>query len=133
MPASQAKRKFHRGESTRLNQEEGHDAILQLLNRKVGNWYYSVKPFEATVADWEGVPLIYAPQHIDFACPLRADKDGDLQRYLDEVGGVVVGENTKPAIDYAGHPRLMGKLLLTTATADRLYEAGLINEESRDA
>ena len=135
MPASQAKRQFqfHRGASTRLNQGEGHDAILHLLNRKIENTYFPVEPFAATVDEWAGIPLIYAPDHIDFSCRIRADEDDNLQTFLDEVDGVVVGEVANPAIDLTGHPRLMGQFVLTEDTAGRLFEGGKINEDTRNA
>jgi len=110
-----------------------HDAILHLLNRRVGDDYLPVEPFEATIDDWNGIPLIFAARHIEFSCSFPAHKDKNLQTYLEGVSGVIVGELSDSRIEQAGRPKLMTKFNFGEGTAKRLFEEGLIDEKTYKA
>lgn len=122
--------RFYRSEPEKV---QAHDAILHLLNRKVGEDYLPVEPFEATIEDWNGIPLIFAPKHIDFSCSLPAQEDTNLQAYLAAVEGTIVGELSESRIEQAGRPKLMARFNFGEETASRLFEAGLIDESTYQA
>jgi len=124
------------GDCTRFrNRSESHAAILQLLNRQVGDTYFAVEPFEETVDSWNGVPIIFSDfppmtdgtksDHVDF----EAFSTEILVSEIERVNGAVIGEVRNPGIENAGHPKLMGDLVFTEDTAKRLFKTEKITEE----
>lgn len=126
------------GTCTRIQKSTGsqeHSAILQLLNRQIGNTFFNVEPFEENVNAWNGTPIIFSDfpplkdgtksDHIDFE-PFTTDI---LISELERVNGAIIGEVRHPTIETTGHPRLMGDLVFTKETAERLFNEGKLTEE----
>ena len=109
----------------RLNKVEGHDAILQGLDRKVGKLYFGKEPFLSTVNDWNGIPLIYGKIHPD---PLKFDADPEAE--LARIQGGITGELSDAALETIGRARLMVKKNYTEDTALRMYDAGKISVDT---
>jgi cation transport regulator len=120
------------GECIKIQKEEIHDAILQLLNRQVGEDFFTTEPFERTVTKWDGVPLIFSsmeegvkanhPNFQSFSSEIPVEE-------LIKVSGAVVGMISQPRIDSVGHPKLMGQMVFTDAKAKEMYDSGLITDE----
>jgi hypothetical protein len=82
-----------------------HLAILQLLDREIGGVEFPAEQFEPTVSDWDGIPIIFADEHPDLDA-----YDEDPEAELERIGGRRLGPVRDPALEIAGHPRLMGHL-----------------------
>jgi hypothetical protein len=96
-----------------------HDAILQTLDRESNGIFLNKEAFVPTVEQWQNVPLIYSSKAIH---PDPAAYDKDPQAELARIGGKLIeGKVAQSYIDQTGHPRLMGKLLLS----DQEIEAGI--------
>lgn len=96
-----------------------HDAILQSLNREIDGYCFKTKAFEDSVSAWDGIPMVYAPQHPDMYA-----FSADPAKALADIGGRIVGEISKPHIALDGHPRLMGQLLNKDPEVDELINSG---------
>jgi hypothetical protein len=106
----------------RLNKVEGHDAILQGLDRKVGNLFFGKGPFVPTVDDWNSIPIIFSKIHAD---PLKFDQDPEAE--LTRIDGAITGELSDAALETVGRARLMVRKNYTDDTAFRLYDEGKIS------
>lgn len=91
-----------------LNLGDSHDAILQFLNRVIGDLYFPEDSFTSTVDQWNGIPIVFASTHPD----LKAF-DEDRANELARIGGKLVGDVQHSNIVTVGHPRLMGQLRFT--------------------
>lgn len=78
-----------------------HRAILQRLNRKVGDNYFPADQFAQSVDSWAGIPNIFANQHPDLDA-YDADPEAELRR----INGRIVGYVKNPEIVIAGGARL---------------------------
>lgn len=78
-----------------------HRAILQRLNRKVGDNYFPADQFAQSVDEWAGIPNIFANQHPD-PDAYDADPEAELKR----IGGRVIGDVLSPEIVTPGGARL---------------------------
>lgn len=87
---------------------DSHDAILQFLNRVIGDLYFPLESFTSTADQWNGIPIVFASVHPD----LKAF-DEDRDRELTRIGGRIVGFIQHAHIVTVGHPRLMGQLIFT--------------------
>ena len=87
---------------------DSHDAILQFLNRVIGDLYFPLESFTSTADQWNGIPIVFATVHPD----LKAF-DEDRDRELARIGGRIVGFIQHAHIVTVGHPRLMGQLIFT--------------------
>lgn len=83
-----------------------HEAILQTLERKVGDIFLPISAFE-NVDSWKGIPVIYASDHPDMDA-WEADPEAELAR----IKGKIVGEIERAEIDKVGHPKLKALLSL---------------------
>jgi cation transport regulator len=120
------------GDCIRLQKEESHDAILQLLNRQVGSDFFTAEPFEKTVKKWDGVPLVFSsmdkavkarhPDFEAFSSIIPVDE-------LIKISGAIVGKVAKPQIEMTGHPKLMGQMIFSAEKAEEMFSAGLITDE----
>ncbi len=106
---------------------QSHDAILQVLNRKItnrdGTFYFPLAPFRQTVDEWEGIPIIYAQKHPEDYEVFTTSPEIALK----QIDGRVVGSISLPHIDNTGHPRLMGKLDIDDVLINTLIEEGEIS------
>jgi hypothetical protein len=107
---------------------DGHDAILQVLDRKIGNLYFPKEHFEPTVDRWNGIPLVFAVNHPD----LFTIKRNDMEEALKKVNGAIVGEVTGARLDLKGHPKLRATMQKGFLTASKLYHAGKISKQTFD-
>lgn len=102
------------------------NSILQMLNRWIPDErtgrYYSIEPFQETVSDWEGIPLVFAQKHPD----LDLFED-DQAAALAEVNGVIVGYARNPRVVLEGRPRLMAALEVKNDDVVALYHAGRLS------
>jgi len=78
-----------------------HRAILQRLNRRVGDNYFPADQFAQSVDSWAGIPNIFANQHPDLDA-FDADPEAELKR----INGRIVGTVKNPEIVIAGGARL---------------------------
>jgi cation transport regulator len=108
-----------------INKTESHDAILQLLDRKVGALTFPKEPFIPTVDKWNGIPLVFGKEH-----PNLYDLLEDPEHELARVNAVIVGELSDARIDVLGHPKLMAKENFSDSTAIRLFEQGKISKDT---
>lgn len=119
--------------------KETHDAILQVLNRKVGKHYFPAESFEQTVSAWDGIPIVFSERdaasdwpagitslHPAFEPYATVIKDTDILN----VNGAVIGEIRQPRIDTAGHHKLVGELVFTPEKAREMFDAGILSEET---
>src|SRR5574343_1267223 len=92
---------------------QAHEAILQLVNRQVGDTFFSADAFEPTVTDWNDVPVVYFDEHPDLAA-FETNPDAELQRLSEQYGkpAKLAGRVSNARIETTGHPRLMGDLVL---------------------
>lgn len=90
-----------------------HEAILQLLDRQVGDDFFSSDAFEPTVSKWDGIPIIFSPMHPDLVA-FETDPAAELSRIRELTGkrADIVGKIANARIEKAGHPKLMGDLVL---------------------
>lgn len=102
---------------------ESHDAILQLLDRRVGKLNFIKEPFIPTVDRWNGIPLVFAKKHID---PLKQVGEVELSR----VNGAIIGDLAGAHIEMSGKPKLEARKVYSIEPAMRMFEAGLISEET---
>ena len=89
---------------------QGHETILQQLNRKIGDDFFPVESFE-NVTDWDTVPVIFAQDHPDMAA-YDLDPAAELARIAETTGrrADVVGTPTNARIETTGRPRLQADL-----------------------
>ena len=87
---------------------DSHDAILQFLNRVIGDLYFPLESFTSTADQWNGIPIVFAKTHPDLKA-FDDDRDRELQR----IGGKIVGFINHAHIVTVGHPRLMGQMVFT--------------------
>lgn len=87
---------------------DSHDAILQFLNRVIGDLYFPLESFTSTADQWNGIPIVFAKTHPDLKA-FDEDRDRELQR----IGGKIVGFINHAHIVTVGHPRLMGQMVFT--------------------
>ena len=106
-----------------LNQS--HDAILQTLDRKVGDLWYREDAFNKTVNDWNGTPVIYADDHPDYQ--LFIDNQ---ELALDKINGRIVGTVSNSNIATSGHPRLMGNLQIDDTEVNQGISEGKISHST---
>ena len=111
--------------SCRLNKVEGHDAILQGLDRKVGNLFFGKAPFAPTVDEWNARPIIFSKIHPD---PLKFNQDPEAE--LTRVNGAITGELSDAALETIGRARLMVRKNYTDDTAFRMYDEGRISVDT---
>ena len=104
---------------------ESHDAILQTLEREIGGYYFSKEPFEQTVNEWNGAPLIFAQQHPNMKLLIL-----DPEKALKEIDGRIIGQISKAWIDIAGHPRLMGSMKYEDTEVSKLYKNGKLSSST---
>ncbi len=120
-------------------QKESHEAILQLLDRPVGEDTFTSGPFQKTADLWNGIPMIFVPRgqpHPEFECP-RNSKNFDPESFasdpeveLQRIKGGIVGGISNARVEIAGHPRLMGSLDFSDSIATRWHEEGRISDET---
>jgi hypothetical protein len=117
-----------------------HEAVLQTLDADVNGFYMPLKSFEASLKDWEGIPIIYGQRHPNLKKLME-----NMSLALQEVDAVEVGHISEPNIDKVGHPKLRatanftkmseeltkyiheGKLSLSTGFLAKLTEDGVEN------
>jgi len=99
-----------------------HTAILQTLNRVIGDVIFPVNPFLEAAQKWDGMPIVYANDHPDMDA-LTANPIAELQR----IGGREVGLVRNPRIEPAGHPRLMADMVINDPEVDAGIESGEIS------
>jgi len=110
----------------RLNKVEGHDAILQGLDRKVGNLMFGKEQFIPTVNDWNTRPIVFAKLHPD---PIKFD--ADMEAELTRIQGGITGELSNAAIEnVVGQPRLNVRKNYSDDIALRFYDEGKISVET---
>jgi hypothetical protein len=112
-----------------------HDAILQTLNRwiprtdprtqKPGKVCYTQSAFAKSVEAWNGVPIVFAPQHPDM--DLFAENP---EAALEKIGGRLIGKAANARIEVVGHPRLMVKLPISDEDANKLTNEGKLSVSS---
>ncbi|NCU27866.1 hypothetical protein EOM86_14300 [Candidatus Nomurabacteria bacterium] len=97
------------------------DVTVQILDRKVGNTFISKEIFSKTLADWNGVPIVFQREG---KYPARIDLvDTDLE----EIGGKVVGKVNNARINVTGaYPKFDVTLDITEMYAEisELYDRG---------
>lgn len=104
------------------------NCTLQTLNRWIpseadpNGRYFELSAFEASVQDWDGVPLVFADAHPD---PELFDRDPEAA--LAQVNGRIVGSTYDPRIEIEGHPRLMAGLNIDDEECIALWEAGKLS------
>lgn len=103
-----------------VNQKtEVHDAILQTLNREIGGYCFPVEPFNNSISEWDGIPVVFADDHPDMKLfsenPTKA---------LEDINGEIVGQVSKPYIATEGHPRLMAGITNTNTGVAQLISEG---------
>jgi hypothetical protein len=108
--------------------QDRHDAILQVLDRKIGSLYFPKEQFEPTVEKWNGIPLVFAVNHPD----LFSIRGNSMEDALRKVNGAIVGEVTDARLDIKGHPKLRAMQKFGFLTASKLYHAGKISKETFD-
>jgi cation transport regulator len=104
------------------------NTTVQTLNRwipdeKEGH-YFEQGAFEQNLQDWEGTPVVLAPNHPDLKT-----FETDPEAALAAVEGSIVGEVRRPRIEIEGHPRFMGALVLNLEKAEKLFQEGKISKE----
>lgn len=112
--------------------KESHDAILQTLERWIpgyaegkgneGAIFYSREPFEHSIANWNGIDLIYAQEHPNMVLYAK-----DPAQALKKINGKIVGKLSNARIEVAGHPRQMGQIEINDGEAQALYEEGKLS------
>ncbi|MDD5245697.1 MAG: hypothetical protein PHU49_16950, partial [Syntrophorhabdaceae bacterium] len=102
---------------------EPHDAILQRLDRKVGKLYFNKEPFIPTVDRWNNLPIVFAKKHLD---PLRGITEAELA----EINGAIIGDIQDSKILIAGGAKLEAKKVYSIEPAQRMFEAGLISQDT---
>jgi cation transport regulator len=85
---------------------KSHRAILNSLDRMVDGKWFTADAFEQSVNLWENTPLIYANSH-----PNLSAFTEDPQKELTRINGSLVGYIGHPAVNKAGHPKLMGDMV----------------------
>ncbi len=98
---------------------EVHDAILQTLNREIGGFCFPVEPFTNSIAEWDGIPVVFADDHPDMN--LFSDNPTEA---LAKINGEIVGQVSKPYIATEGHPRLMAGITNTNTDVTQLIKDG---------
>jgi len=116
----------HYCQNCRLQKTEGHDAILQGLDRKVGKLYFGKDRFIPTVNDWNTRPIIFSKLHPD------PDKfDADMEAELTRIQGGITGDLSDAALEnVVGKPRLNVRKNYSDDVAMRFYDAGLISVDT---
>ena len=110
----------------RLNKVEGHDAILQGLDRKVGKLYFGKDRFVQTIKDWNSRPIIFSKIHPD---PDRFD--ADMEKELTRIQGGITGDLSDAALeDVVGKPRLNVRKNYSDDIALKYFDAGLISVDT---
>jgi hypothetical protein len=108
--------------------QDGHDAILQVLDRNVGGLFFPKEQFIPTIHKWNGIPLVFAVNHPD----LFGIKGNSMEEALKKVNGAIVGEVTDARLDLKGHPKLRAMQKFGFLTASKLYHAGRLSKETFD-
>ena len=98
--------------------QKAHRAILQTLDRYIGGIYFPAELFKQYVEKWNGVPIVYGPNH-----PNPHNFIEDREKELKRVGGRIVGKASDAEVLDKGHPRLYSNMQL-----DDEYTEGLLNE-----
>lgn len=121
------------GQSTDTDSPElhSHEAILQLLNRQVGDDYFPEEPFADTVERWNEIPIVFASEHPDLAA-FEKDPQAELARLRETTGkrAEIVGSVRNARIERAGHPKLMGELVHSDPEVFQLVEAGKLSHST---
>lgn len=98
---------------------KSHRAILQTLERSIWGIYFPQDLFNKYLDRWDGIPVIYGPQHPDIT-KFSEDPEAELNR----VGGRIAGVIHNIQIQQAGHPRLYADVTLTDEYAEGLIDTG---------
>ena len=98
---------------------KSHRAILQTLERSIRGIYFPQDLFNKYLDRWDGIPVIYGPQHPDIT-KFSEDPEAELNR----VGGRIAGVIHNIQIQQAGHPRLYADVTLTDEYAEGLIDTG---------
>lgn len=91
----------------------GHDVILQSLDKMVNGWQLNVEMFKDTLDLWDGLDVIFST---DGYHPDPTAYAEDKFKALEEVHGAVVGHIQNPQINTVGSAKLVG-----TVTGFELY------------
>lgn len=108
--------------NNRTPTNSSHDVIVQTLNRNVGGVPLTKEMFEASLPEWDGIPLVFAQKHPDMEL-----YDRDPEAALNAVAGRHVGTFTTPYIKDAGHPRMWGKFNFTDPQMKQLSDEGKLS------
>lgn len=98
--------------------QKAHRAILQTLERYIGGVYFPAELFKQYVEKWNGIPIVYGPNHPD---PVKFLEDQEKE--LKRVGGRIVGKVSGAEVLNKGHSRLYANMELNDE-----YAEGLLNE-----
>lgn len=101
---------------------KSHTAILQTLDRIIGDTLFPLKPFAESANSWDGVPVVYAKYH-----PGALDFIKNPAAELERTGGKIVGKVNKPRIEFPGKPRLMADLEITDGGINNAIDEGRIS------
>ncbi len=98
---------------------KSHKAILQTLERSIWGIYFPQDLFKKYLDRWDGIPVIYGPQHPDIT-KFNENPEEELNRVGGRIAGVIQGVQ----IIQTGHPRLYADVNLTDEYAEGLIETG---------
>lgn len=108
-----------------------HEAILQLLNRQVGDTYFPADSFAEAEA-WNSIPIVYAQEHPDLDA-FEKDPEKELARIAEKTGkrAEIVGHIANARLETTGHPKLMSDLVLNhDPEVFQLVEAGKLSHST---
>jgi cation transport regulator len=104
-----------------INKE--HDVILERLNQTLhyqdhGDIFYSPQPFQDSINNWNGIPIIFANDHPDF---LAFDENPEQE--LKRINGAIVGKITSPQVQLAGTSRVVAKFQIENLVIENLIKS----------
>ncbi len=81
--------------------QKAHRAILQTLERYIGGVYFPAELFKQYVEKWNGIPIVYGPNHPD---PVKFLEDQEKE--IKKVGGRMSGK--RPAREVLNKRVILG-------------------------
>lgn len=81
-----------------------NEVILNTLDRPVDGLYFGQEHFASTQDWWDGIPLVFADEHVDLAT---------FARNPEKAGGTIVGEFKRPRVEQIGHPTFRGEFVFS--------------------